>query len=88
MEAPTIPTGPALSAESPPDKKSARPLAKDEHADNATPEPEAQDSRLAVLCKAWMRATPTERRLFLEDIRAGAPNLWRDVDREATGGRG
>jgi hypothetical protein len=76
-----------------PPKENARPgepgqASFGKHADNATPGPEAQDSRLAVLVKGWMRATQTDRHLFLSDVRAGCPNLWRAVDREATGGRG
>lgn len=45
-----------------------------------------QESALAELCKAYMRTSLTDRRLFLADIRAGAPNLWREIDREEKGG--
>ena len=84
-----IPTGPAPAAESPPGKRSARPTAtKEEHADTGTAPTALQESALAALCKSWMRAGATDRRLFLSDVRAGNPNLWRAVERDATGGRG
>ena len=50
--------------------------------DTAKTEGQAAQSALASLCKAYMRAGPTDRRLFLEDVRAAAPNLWRQVEAE------
>lgn len=85
MSASPMPTGPAHAAESPPKKESARILARNEHAESATPASEAQESRLVTLGKAWMRATGTDRALFLADVRAGCPNLWRTIDRGAGG---
>jgi len=78
-----------LAGDSPPEKKNARPGEREggsgEHSntDIAAGELQAQESPLAALCKAFMRAGPTDRRLFLEDVKTGAPNLWREIDRDA-----
>lgn len=45
----------------------------------------AGESALTTLVKAWQRCGPTDRRLFLADICAGSPNLWKAVDRDAGG---
>jgi hypothetical protein len=47
---------------------------------------QAPESALSTLCKSWMRASATDRALFLSDVRAGCPNLWRAIDRDAQGG--
>ena len=62
----------------------------DGHGDAPIPAPAAQaaESPLMALCKAWMRAGVTDRALFLSDVRAGCPNLWRVADREAQEGTG
>ena len=67
-----------------PEKESARPLARVERGEDAIPAVAPQDSALGSLCKSWMRATATDRRLFLADVRAGAANLWREVERDFT----
>ena len=71
-----------------PEKRSARPLARDEHAQCDTPLPagQAKESALMQLCKAWLRAGATDRRLFLADVHAGNGNLWRAVERDAQRG--
>ena len=70
----------------PPGQEKARPLARVEQCEFATPTHDAQapapESALMALCKAYMRAGITDRRLFLRDVRVGAPNLWREVERE------
>ena len=82
-------TDPEHAPESPPgQQKSQPPATKEEHAETGTASTALQESALAALCKSWMRASGTDRRLFLADVRAGCPNLWRAVEREATGGRG
>jgi hypothetical protein len=45
-----------------------------------------EESALMTLVKSWQRCGPTDRRLFLEDVRAGSLNLWRTIERD-TGGR-
>lgn len=57
----------------------------DGRADLPTPAPTAQaaESPLMGLIKSWMRAAPTDRRLFLADVRAGCPNLWHETERNA-----
>ena len=89
---PSSPTGPALAGKPPPEKKEAAPAkeaakSSGEHKESATPDATPQESALTTLCKAWMSCGPTDRRLFLADVRAGCPNLWRAVDREACAGR-
>jgi hypothetical protein len=83
-----------VPAETPPPEKEAAPAkeaakSSSEHlqTDIGSAAEQAQDSRLSVLIKAWLRARVTERRLFIADIRAGNPNLWEAVERDA-GGRG
>ena len=67
----------------PPEHKSARPLARVEHGDGAASAPAVQtESAYSALAKAYMRAGKSDRFLFLTDVRAGAPNLWREVERE------
>ena len=75
MDAPSIHTGPALAAESPPAKKLPATLAGNE-----------QDKTTAQidLCKAWLRASPQARRELLQDERFAHPQLWREVA-EGTG---
>lgn len=86
MSTARIPTGPALAAESPPGKEIARPSAtKDEREEIATNEGALQESAFMELCKGWMRASGTDRKLFLADIRAGCPNLWKAIERESGG---
>lgn len=46
-----------------------------------------EESALMTLVKSWQRCGPTERRLFLADVHAGSPNLWRTVERDAGGRR-
>ncbi len=70
-----------------PRKKNARPDESErasfgKHPDNSTPDAGPQDSALAELCKAFMRAGPAARRLFLCDVRTAEPILWRDIERE------
>jgi len=76
--------GPAFGAESPPGKKEAAPAkvaaCSGEHNQPATPAAKPQESGLTAFCKAYMRCGPTDRRLFLQDVKAAAPNLWREVD--------
>ena len=48
-----------------------------------TPEAQAAESPLKALCKTWMRAGVTDRALFLANVRAGCPNLWRPIERNA-----
>ena len=83
-----IPAASAPAAESPPQQHTARPPATREDADTVTAPTALQESALAALCKSWMRAGGIDRRLFLADVRAGNPNLWRAVERDARGGRG
>ncbi len=45
----------------------------------------AEESDMTRLYKSWQRCGPTDRRLFLADICAGSPNLWKAVDRDAGG---
>ena len=47
----------------------------------------AQESALTSLRRTWLRCGPTDRALFLVDVRAGCPNLWRVAERDG-GGRG
>lgn len=47
----------------------------------------AEESALTTLVKSWQRCGPTDSRLFLADICAGSPNLWRAVDRDGGGRR-
>ncbi len=42
----------------------------------------AQESDMTRLYKSWQRCGPTDRRLFLADICAGSPNLWKAVARD------
>lgn len=74
----------------PGDKRNAAPaeaedgsFGKHENGSTASPAAQAAESPLMAVCKAYMRCGPTERRLFLQDVRAGAPNLWREIDRDA-----
>jgi hypothetical protein len=65
----------------PPEKEAPTPDQRNEQFESATLALGVQspESALMTLCKSWMRATTTDRRLFLEDVKAGAPNLWREV---------
>ena len=79
----------------PGDKRNAAPaeaedgsFGKHENGSTASPAAQAAESPLMALCKAWMRAGVTDRALFLSDVRAGCPNLWRVADREAQEGTG
>ena len=54
-------------------------------ADSNAPAGAAQESDMTRLYKSWQRCGPTDRRLFLADICAGSPNLWKAVDRDAGG---
>jgi hypothetical protein len=74
MDAPSIHTGPALAAESPPAKKLPEPLRRNEH---------DQISAQIELCKAWLRASPQARRELLQDVKFAHPQLWDAVNREA-----
>ena len=47
----------------------------------------SEESALTTLVKAWQRCGPTDRRLFLADICAGSPNIWRSVERDGGGRR-
>ena len=73
----------------PPETKNARPgdgeggSGEQLETDTAHDHAQAPESPLAALRKAFMRAGPTDRRLFLQDVRAGAPNLWREIERDA-----
>jgi hypothetical protein len=69
-----------LAAESPPEKKSARPLARDEQQTDTTTSAEAQPH--LELCKLWMRCGPQSRWKFLGDVKAAHPALWEKVSRE------
>lgn len=51
----------------PPEKESARPLAKDE---------QDKISAQIELCKAWLRASPQARRELLQDVKFAHPQLW------------
>lgn len=70
-----------------PQDKNAAPANQDgcfgKHGEHDTPgEPlQATESPQMTLTKAWMRCDPTARLYFLIDVRAGAPNLWREVER-------
>jgi hypothetical protein len=57
----------------------------DGQAEIPTPAPDVQaaESPLMALAKSWMRCGPTDRALFLADVRAGCPNLWRTIERDA-----
>ena len=46
----------------------------------------AQVSALERMREAWLRCDRNDRQMFLSDIRAGCPNLWRAVEREGNGG--
>lgn len=59
----------------------------DASSDRSAPATAAEESGLRALYQSWQRCGPTDRRLFLEDIRAGSRNLWSSVDRDA-GSRG
>ena len=71
-----------------PEKENAAPANRDggfdKHSDDATPgaDIQAPESALALLCTAFARCNRTDRFHFLRDVRAGAPNLWRDVERD------
>lgn len=90
MSATQTPTRPFGAVDSPPEKENARPgepgtgssgeRLKD---DTGNPDGQARESGFAAICKAWMRCGPTDRALFLADVRAGCPNLWRSIDRDA-----
>ncbi len=72
---------PADAPESPPEKESARPFARDEQQTDTTTGAEAQSHPLINLCRAWMRCTSAADRVrFLSDIGA-------TTDRETTGER-
>lgn len=90
MNAPTFRTGPALVA--------ADSSLANEHQEIATASTanvvtdntagdRPQESALQVLQKAWQRCGHADRAKFLADIRAGSPNIWRKVQREAGGRR-
>jgi hypothetical protein len=79
----------------PGDKRNAAPaeaedgsFGKHENGSTASPAAQAAESPLMGLIKSWMRAAPTDRALFLSDVRAGSPNLWREIDRETQEGTG
>jgi hypothetical protein len=57
------------------------------HGENATLAYAAQapESPLMILVKTWLRCGVTDRALFLADVRAGNPNLWKAVERDAGG---
>ncbi len=71
-----------------PEKENAAPANQDggfdKHGFNATTRADIQapESALALLCKAFARCNRTDRFHFLRDVRSGAPNLWRDVERD------
>ena len=73
----------------PPEKENARPGEPGtngfgKHSDVATPAPDTQagvaESAHMALTKAWLRCDRTARLLFLSDVRAGCPNLWRETE--------
>lgn len=84
-----LPSDPEAAGASPPETKNARPgdgeggSGEQSDTDTANATTQAPESPLAALCKAFVRAGPTDRRLFLQDVRAGASNLWREVERDA-----
>jgi hypothetical protein len=90
MPAQSIRTGPALVGEPPPDKKEAAPVREaagsGEQEMSNTEVTSAQASPLENLREAWLRCDRTDRQLFLGDIRAGCPNLWREIERGMNGG--
>lgn len=47
--------------------------------DMGEPHGQVMESALMALCKSWMRAGITDRRLFLQDVKEGSRNLWREV---------